>query len=199
MPPSRDGDSYGTFFAQTFAGRHPERVRALVLDSAYPVIGQSPWYPEAAPVARQALEYACRRSPTCRNLPGTSLARLEALVERLRAHPFAGWAHDGDGVLRCTVADATTLAYLVFSNETNSVVYRELDPAARDYLEHGESAPLLRLLTENYDSPGFERSGFMLVLAGSHRDRLSAWAAGTPPARSSPPHRLWSCRAICIH
>jgi pimeloyl-ACP methyl ester carboxylesterase len=145
------GDSYGTFFSQTFAGRHPERLRALVLDSAYPVIGQSPWYPEAARAARQALDYACRRSETCRNLPGgTSLGRIETLVESLRAHPFAGWAHDGNGVLRYTNADPTSLAYLIFSNATSSVVYRELDPAARDYLENGESEPLLRLLAENY-------------------------------------------------
>ena len=31
------GDSYGTFFSQTFAGRHPDRLRSVVLDSAYPV------------------------------------------------------------------------------------------------------------------------------------------------------------------
>ena len=31
------GDSYGTYFAQTFAVRHPERVRAVVLDAAFSV------------------------------------------------------------------------------------------------------------------------------------------------------------------
>jgi hypothetical protein len=35
------------------------------------------------------------------------------------------------------------------SNATTSVVYRELDPAARAYLEDGNAAPLLRLLAEN--------------------------------------------------
>src|SRR4051794_4202331 len=30
------GDSYGTFFAQVFAGRHPDQLRSVVLDSAYP-------------------------------------------------------------------------------------------------------------------------------------------------------------------
>ena len=33
------GDSYGTYFAQTFAVRHPTRVRAVVLDAAYAVTG----------------------------------------------------------------------------------------------------------------------------------------------------------------
>ncbi|MFI5114553.1 MAG: alpha/beta hydrolase [Terriglobales bacterium] len=74
---------------------------------------------------------------------------MEQLAESLRAHPFSGYAHDGDGVLRYTRADATSLAYLMVSNSTTSVVYRELDPAARAYLENGDAAPLLRLLAEN--------------------------------------------------
>ena len=33
------GDSYGTFLGQTFTVRHPDRVRTLTLDAAYPVAG----------------------------------------------------------------------------------------------------------------------------------------------------------------
>jgi pimeloyl-ACP methyl ester carboxylesterase len=143
------GDSYGTWFSQTFAGRHPERLRSVVLDSAYPVRGQSPWYPEIAPTARFAFDAACKRSPACSGLPGNSMHRIELLVDSLRAHPFGGYAHDGNGVLRYTHANATSLAYLMVSNATTSVVYRELDPAARAYLEDGNAAPLLRLLAED--------------------------------------------------
>ena len=39
------GDSYGSFNAQTFAVRHPERVRSVTLDGAYPIAGLDPWYP----------------------------------------------------------------------------------------------------------------------------------------------------------
>ena len=143
------GDSYGTWFSQTFAGRHPERLRSVVLDSAYPVRGQSPWYPEIAPTARFAFDAACKRSPACSSLPGNSLHRIELLLNSLRANPFSGYAHDGNGILRYTHANATSLAYLMDSNATTSVVYRELDPAARAYLEDGNAAPLLRLLAEN--------------------------------------------------
>ena len=146
------GDSYGTFFSQTFAGRHPEHLRSVILDSAYPPVGQSPWYPEIATTAHFAFNAACKRSPTCSKLPGTSMERIKTLAESLRAHPFTGLAHDGDGVLRKTLADATTLDYLMVSNATTSVVYRELDAAARAYLENGDSAPLLRLLAENLSS-----------------------------------------------
>jgi pimeloyl-ACP methyl ester carboxylesterase len=143
------GDSYGTWFSQTFAGRHPERLRSMVLDSAYPVRGQSPWYPEIGPAARFAFDAACQRSPTCSGLSGNSMHRIGLLLASLRANPFRGYAHDGDGILRYTRANATTLAYLMVSNSTTSVVYRELDPAARAYLEDGNAAPLLRLLAEN--------------------------------------------------
>jgi hypothetical protein len=38
------GDSYGTFWAQSYAFRHGETLNALVLDSAYPARGESPRY-----------------------------------------------------------------------------------------------------------------------------------------------------------
>ncbi|MFI5114552.1 MAG: alpha/beta fold hydrolase [Terriglobales bacterium] len=68
------GDSYGTWFSQTFAGRHPERLRSLVLDSAYPVVGQSPWYPEIAttPASPSTLPAGVRpRAAVCPAIPCT--------------------------------------------------------------------------------------------------------------------------------
>jgi pimeloyl-ACP methyl ester carboxylesterase len=144
------GDSYGTFFSQAFAGRHPDRLRSLILDSAYPVIGESPWYPQAAPAMRNAFNVTCRRSLTCQDLPGDSLHRIEALLESLRAHPFSGIAQDGDGVVHNVEANATSLAFLAFSNTPGPVLYRDLDAAARAYLESGYELPLLRLLAENW-------------------------------------------------
>ncbi len=43
------GDSYGTYFAQVFALRHPQKLRSLVLDGAYPLDGPDyAWYPHYA-------------------------------------------------------------------------------------------------------------------------------------------------------
>jgi len=143
------GDSYGTYFSQIFASRHPDKLRALVLDSAFPVVGLSPWYPEIAPTIRDAFRLACERSRTCRALPGDSPHRIEALGTQLRQNPFSGRALDGDGKLQDVTANPSSLAYLMFSNALTLVVYRELDAAARAFLEQQDRLPLLRLLAEN--------------------------------------------------
>jgi len=143
------GDSYGSYFSQAFAGRHGDRLRAVILDSTWPVVGESPWYPEAAPAMRHAFNSTCRQNADCRDLPGTAVGRIAKLLDSLQAHPFAGTAPDGNGQLIEVHADGESLAYEAYSNSSESVVYRELDPAARAYLEQGDSAPLLRLIAEN--------------------------------------------------
>ncbi len=75
------GDSYGTFLAQSYAFRHPDRLRALVLDSAYPARGESAWYPSLPRTGIRAISIACRRSDSC---SGDARARLEKLVRFLR-------------------------------------------------------------------------------------------------------------------
>ena len=58
------GDSYGTFFGQVFAVRHGDRLRTLVLDSAYPVDGPDPWYRDTNPALRSStLPAASRPGP----------------------------------------------------------------------------------------------------------------------------------------
>src|SRR5262249_46491444 len=91
------GDSYGTYFSQTFAVRYPQKLRLLVLDSAYSIVGFSPWYPEIAPTIREGLRQACLRSPACRDIPGDAPSRLDELVSKLRDDPLSGTAQDGEG------------------------------------------------------------------------------------------------------
>lgn len=143
------GDSYGSYFAQPFAARHGGLLRALILDSTWPVVGQSPWYPEAAPAMRNAFDATCRQNADCRDLPGASIGRVAALLGALEAYPITGRAPDGNGKYIDVRADGESLAYAAYSNSTGILVYRELDPAARAYLESGDTAPLLRLLAEN--------------------------------------------------
>lgn len=154
------GDSYGTFFSQAFAGRHPTMLRSLVLDSAWPVVGQSPWYPEAPPAASNAFNLACQRSPACQNQPGVSMDRIDSLLENVRTNPVTGTAPNGDGTPVTVTANAQGLAYVMFSNASGPVVYRELDAAARAWLNNNDQAPFLRLIAENQEA-AYGASGYL--------------------------------------
>ena len=68
------GDSYGTYLAQSYAFRHPETLKALVLDSAYPVRGESAWYPSLIATGVRSL-----------------CDRLQALARLLRERAASGW------------------------------------------------------------------------------------------------------------
>jgi pimeloyl-ACP methyl ester carboxylesterase len=87
------GDSYGTFFAQVFTGRHPAMVRTLVVDSAYPAYGESAWYPTQGPALREAFDAACRRSAACRSAGGPFLPTLAKVLRIVRSHPWRGVSH----------------------------------------------------------------------------------------------------------
>jgi pimeloyl-ACP methyl ester carboxylesterase len=142
------GDSYGTFFAQVFAVRHPERLRSLVLDGAYPLgSGEYAWYPAYAPAMRDKFNLACQRSPSCSRLPGTSLDHIEPALQALRAKPFAAQAHDLTGTLHKFTADASQLATVMFGSAPALASVREVDAAARAFVA-GDRLPLLRLMAE---------------------------------------------------
>ncbi len=153
------GDSYGAWFSQAFAVNYPAKVRAVILDSAYPVIGENPFYPLSGIYNRRNYDLVCARSLSCRDLPGASQDRIDALAAALRAHPFHGQAYDGNGNLRPVAATPTALAYAIYAGTMGEVVYRDLDAAARAYLSRGDSAPLLRLFAENNLTSAFDQSG----------------------------------------
>jgi pimeloyl-ACP methyl ester carboxylesterase len=142
------GDSYGTFFAQVFAVRHPERLRSLVLDGAYPLDGPDlAWYPSYAPAMRDKFNRACERSPACAALQGNSVARLAAALDRLRARPAVAHATDADGGEHRFRADPGALATVLFGAAPAYATLREADAAARAFVA-GDAAPLHRLMAE---------------------------------------------------
>jgi pimeloyl-ACP methyl ester carboxylesterase len=146
------GDSYGTYFAQVFALRHPERLRTLVLDGAFALDGPDyAWYPNYAPAMREKFNAACRRDPACAALPGTSIEHVLPALAALRAAPFSAAARDGDGRDRAFRADASALAIVMFGSAPALVTLRELDAAARAF-DGGDRLPLLRLMAETLTS-----------------------------------------------
>ena len=146
------GDSYGSYFAQVFALRHRDKVRALVLDGADALDGPDfPWYPHYAPAMREKFNLSCARSPACSALPGSSLDHIAPVLERLRTQPEVATVRYGDGrTLRITAA-AAALAIVMFGGSPAFSTVRELDAAARAF-GGGDPAPLLRLMAETLGS-----------------------------------------------
>jgi pimeloyl-ACP methyl ester carboxylesterase len=142
------GDSYGTYFSQVFTLRHPEQLRSLVLDGAYPLSGPDyPWYPNIAPAMRGKFDLACERADSCRAIPGSSMQHIAPALEQLRARPFQAHGHYGNGRRLDFRADASTLAILMYGGSPAFASVRELDAAARAFVD-GDRLPLLRLMGE---------------------------------------------------
>ncbi len=182
------GDSYGTFFSQTFAGRHPDRLRSLVLDAAYPVVGGSPWYPFNAATVRYAFNTVCQRSVTCPS--GVSLERIERFLNLIRETPITGIAADGNGKQKYVTVNPGNLAYVMFASGYGPATYRELDAAVRAYLETKDAAPILRMVAENltanqlstpFTDPASYSQG--LFLASSCSDNPQIYDMTAPPAQ----------------
>ena len=76
------GDSYGTFFGQAYAVRHPGSLRGLILDSAYP--GDDPYYRTLLPAGLHGLRIACRDAPACGGDPVARLTRVVNAFHRAR-------------------------------------------------------------------------------------------------------------------
>jgi pimeloyl-ACP methyl ester carboxylesterase len=142
------GDSYGTYFEQVFAVRHPNALRSIVLDGAYPLYGPDyAWYPSYAPAVRDKFDIACRRFDPCAALPGSSLERVAPVLAELRSRPFRARGADSDGKQREFTADASQLAIVMYGSAPAFATVRELDAAARAF-SGGDRVPLLRLMAE---------------------------------------------------
>ncbi len=144
------GDSYGSYFGQTFAARYPRLLRSLTLDATWPVLGTDPFYISTIETARIAFDLACRRSVACAlAAPGSSMARIGALAERLRRAPVVGRTREPGSAPSTWRVDVGVLVALVNNAGSDAGVYRELDAAARAVLKHRDGAPLLRLAAKS--------------------------------------------------
>jgi pimeloyl-ACP methyl ester carboxylesterase len=144
------GDSYGSYFGQAFAARYPQLLRSLTLDATWPVLGTDPFFRSTIETARIAFDLACRRSVACAlAAPGSSMARIGALAERLRRAPVVGRTREPGSAPSTWRVDVGVLIALVNNAGSDAGVYRELDAAARAVLERRDGAPLLRLAAKS--------------------------------------------------
>jgi len=142
------GDSYGTFVGQVLAGLYPQRLRSIVLDSAYPVRAPDAWFPTDWATAWSGIDLSCSRSPSCRSLSGRASQRLQQLAILLRTRPLKGTAPDAFGLLQQVTLDAPGLMRIIDNAGDGGSIYRELDAAARAWMEQGDARPILRLSAE---------------------------------------------------
>jgi pimeloyl-ACP methyl ester carboxylesterase len=144
------GDSYGTWFGQVLAVLHPELLRSIVLDSAYPVIGDHS--NSEVNGGQRAMNIVCRRSAPCAALGGSAKQRFAALLTALRGAPAQGEAPGSNGEPRYVTANPQGL-FLVIANAGNApTTWRDLDAAGRAWIDNQDSLPLLRLVAEARDS-----------------------------------------------
>ena len=142
------GDSYGTFFAQTFAGRHPTMLRSLVLDGAYPTTGEDAWYPTQGAAMLRSINLVCARTPACSALGTSTGSLLQKVLAKVRKSPWHGVAPNADGVRHHVTVDGPALVTLAFGATYGPSIYRELPGALRSALA-GNRAALLRLVAED--------------------------------------------------
>ena len=150
------GDSYGTYVGQVFAAWHPDRLRSIILDSAYPVRAPDVWFPTDWITGRDGLDLVCERSPACRSLGGTATNRLVRLLSELRQQSLSGTAPDADGIETSVTLDVSTLFLLVTNLGSSPITYRDLDSATRAWFDSHDAVPLLRLAAE-YNTPSVSR------------------------------------------
>jgi pimeloyl-ACP methyl ester carboxylesterase len=143
------GDSYGTFFVQSFISRYPELLHSVTIDSSYPVRGLDPWYASSGETARRAMDAVCERDAGCAAAaPGSATERLAQVLERLRERPVAGTTRDSDGSRVRTRFGVREVVDLVQDAASDPTIYRELDASVRAALA-GDELPLLRLVAQS--------------------------------------------------
>jgi pimeloyl-ACP methyl ester carboxylesterase len=182
------GDSYGTYFAQSFMSRHPRRLHSVILDSTYPVRHLDPFYASSGEVARRAMDAVCERDAACVQASGQESAtdRLTTLVAQLRKAPITGKTRDSDASRVRARVDVRALVDMVQDAGSDPVIYRELDASVRAALA-GDNTPLLRLAAQSntYDhgtsTPDYFSDG--LYFAVSCMDYPQLFSMRSSPAR----------------
>jgi pimeloyl-ACP methyl ester carboxylesterase len=140
-------ESYGPFFAQVFAIRHPQYLHSLVLDGAYPV-AVDPWSRERLLTALAALRMVCSVEPICQEGPDLP-SQLETVVDRLRAGQLHGRASDALGDLRDVTPSVSDLVFALDEAGRDESAFRELPAAlAAATRQPPDLTPLLRLIAE---------------------------------------------------
>ncbi len=141
------GVSYGTYVALQYARVHPDRVEALVLDSAVGPDGVDPYLLDTLGALPRVLREGCRAGAGCRALGITPdpVADVGVLARRLSRGPISAVRYDGRGRRRSgQLRSADELLNLLVAGDLNPYLQAALPGAVRSAVS-GDAAPLVRL------------------------------------------------------
>ena len=180
------GVSYGWHDVAAYAQRHPDHLRAAILETPKPIEDDT-FSAALAPRAAQLAALVCRRSPSCAAANPDSAGTISWLAHELAAHPFDGLGYDANGTAHAVHVDEKAILQTLFYNYFSDTLIDQGElTAAAEALRAGDRTPLLRLVAESLPptdagpSAGFQSLG--AALAYNCNDGQFVWDKRAPEA-----------------
>jgi pimeloyl-ACP methyl ester carboxylesterase len=136
------GSAYGSYVAQRYALRYPDRVQRLVLDLPVDAAGLDALRLDSFVAARRILPLICRT--VCRSFTRDPVGDTARLGAQLAGEPLRGYVVAPDGRRRASRFTAQDLLYTLAFGDTFTVGLTDY-PAAVVSALRGDAAPLFRL------------------------------------------------------
>ncbi len=137
------GVSYGTWVAEQYARRYPQRVERLVLDSVEPPALDDAFDVGVVVGVRRMLGELCTRG-ACRGITRDPLADLTTVVDGLRGRRLHAVVRDPSGGRRAVALSQFDLLSILVTSDLNPFLRSRL-PAALAAAAHGDPVPLARM------------------------------------------------------
>jgi len=178
------GISYGTWLAQTYARRHPDRVSALVLDGPVALSAQDdPFRLKVFGALARGTRAVCEGG-ACRGITDRPAGDVAAVLRRWGRRALGGTLVDAAGRRRGVQLDPALLAQAITNLDVNPPLRAEL-PAAAAAALGGDRAPLLRLVDAGTLQPPYDP-----VLTSPGINAVTQCEeVGLPWSRTTPPHQ----------
>ncbi len=175
------GVSYGTRVALEYAGRYPQRVERMILDSPLGIGAPDPLARETLGAVPRVVRSVCRAG--CGRAAAHPVSDLARLRARLRRAPIRRVVRRGARRVAVRV-DADDLLTMLISSDLEPGVMQEIPTAVRDALG-GRSARIarLKLLLEDVEA-GEPISEFSPALFATTvcEESPAPWDPAAPPA-----------------
>jgi pimeloyl-ACP methyl ester carboxylesterase len=176
------GFSWGTVQARSYATRHGDHLRSLVMDSSGQNLDIVQWRASFGENRRRQLRMLCSRSKTCKSVGEDPVKRVAALAAALRKRPVSGRSYAIGGKRVKVRATETALMGAAFPEALAQV------PAIARAFARGDRLPLVRFVAENGFDPATTDFGPSAIFSAGHtiaslcNDFTFPWDPASAPA-----------------